>query len=380
MKISVTAFLFAISFSLYSQSSELVPNPGFENTKGKVKGAGQIETAIGWRAGTLDPPDLFSKTSKIPDFSVPANNVGSEDANDGGNYAGIVAQSPKDSKPRTYLQTELSQPLEADKLYCVKFFVTLADLSKFACNDLGAYISSAPITSVEILKFQVVPQVLNPKNRIFQEMDFWEPICATFQAKGGEKFLTIGNFAKGTDDEMAKIKRPKGFTKPQINMAYYYIDNVSVMPLEEVESCYCEKVEKKEVMNIVYTKSVSAIEKEDKESYKQVGNMKVFFDFKSAGISINTGKELTEIARILNENPDVKIDIQGHSENQEQVVADLAGLSESRAKNVFYYLSAKGVNESRMTYKGMENSAPMSKDPSPVGRAKNRRVEFKISE
>lgn len=373
-------FLFSTVNFLSAQTGNLVPNPGFDIIKGKVREKGQIEIATGWSAGTLDNPDLFSKTSKIPDFSVPANSYGSEESNEGANYAGIVAQSLKNSIPRTYLQAELTQALEAEKMYCVQFYVSLADLAKFACNDLGAHLSATRITSVEILKYAVKPQVLNPKNRVFINQDMWEPICATYQAKGSEKFITIGNFEKGTDAELKKMKRPRGFTRPQVNTAYYYIENVSVTPLDEVEHCYCEKEEKKEVMNIVYTKSVSSVEKDTRESYLEIEHKKVFFDFKSAGISIETGKTLSEVAKLMAENPGVKLEILGHTENQEQANKELATLSEDRAKNVFYYLASKGVNESRMSFKGMGNKFPMSKDASTVGRTQNRRVEFKIVE
>lgn len=365
---------------LSAQTGNLVPNPSFDITKGKVKEKGQIEMATGWKAGTLDKPDLYSKTSKLPDFSVPANSYGSEEPNEGANYAGIVAQSLKNSIPRTYLQAELTQALEAEKMYCVKFYVSLADIAKFACNDLGAYLSATPINSVEILKYEIKPQVLNPKNRVFVNQDIWEPICATYQAKGGEKFITLGNFEKGTDAELKKMQRPRGFSKPQVNTAYYYIENISVTPLDEVEHCYCEKEEKKEVMNIVYTKSVSAVEKDAKKNFKEIEHKKVFFDFKSAGISMEAGKTLSEVAKLMNDNPGVKLEIQGHTENHEQANAQLATLSEDRAKNVFYYLTSKGVNESRMSYKGMGNAIPMSKDSSTGGRAQNRRVEFKIAE
>ncbi len=380
MKSFFVIIFLLISGSNFCQIGNLVSNPGFDVTKGKVKEKGQIEIATGWISATNDKADLFSRKSKIPEYLVPENSFGTEEPNGGENYAGIVAQSVKNSIPRTYLQTELAQALEADKMYCVQFFVCLSDLSKFACNDLGVFVSNSAITSVEILKFEIKPQILNQKNRIFDGMYMFEPICATFQAKGGEKFITLGNFEKGTDAELKKMQRPKGFTKPQVNMAYYFIEDVSVTPLDEVEQCYCEKIEKKEVMNIVYTKSVTTGENDKKIPFKEIEHKKVFFDFKTTGISLDAGKTLGEIAKLMDENPQVKIEIIGNTESQEQANTQLANLSEDRAKSVFFYLNGKGVPEARMTYKGIGNSSPMSKDQSQVGRAQNRRVEFKITE
>lgn len=381
--ILLSLFYFQDSFNnfYYGQTGNLVPNPGFDITKGKVKEKGQIEVATGWISGTLDKADLFSKNSKSPDYSVPSNSMGSEIPNEGDNYAGIVAQSLKNSIARSYLQAELVQALEAEKMYCVQFYVSAADLSKFACNDLGAYLSTGRITSVEILKYdEIKPQILNPKNSVFISQDMWEPICATYQAKGGEKFITIGNFEKGTDAELKKLQRPRGFTKPQVNIAYYYIEDVSVTPLEEVEHCYCEKEEKKEVMNIVYSKSTSVIESEKKDNFREIEHKKIFFDLRSNGISMEANKTLAEVIKLMNENPDVKIEILGNTENIEQADEKLSALSEERAKNVFFYMNSKGIDESRLSARGVGNAFPMSKSSSLGGRAQNRRVEFKILE
>ncbi len=365
-------FNFQFSIFNFQFAQNLVPNPSFDIIKGKVKEKGQIQIATGWISATLDNADLFSKNSKISDFGIPENNYGKELTDDGENYAGIVAQGLKNAVARTYLQTQLTHELQAEKEYCVQFFISLSDLSKFACNDIGAYISNKEITSVEILKYDdaIQPQILNSKNKIYDNQDTWEPVCGIYKAGGGEKFITIGNFEKGTDAELKKMMRPKGFTKPQVNFAYYYVENVSVIPLDEVQNCICEKQEKKETMEVVVKKNTTTIVKET-VSVDEIKNKKIYFDIKSAGILASSLKDVDAVAKIMNENPDIKIKIIGYSHAEEKESADLATLPEERAKNVFNYLISKGINENRMSVIGTNDS--LSED-----NAQNRKVEFVI--
>ena len=78
--------------------------------------------------------DLFSKKKESP-IGVPLNLYGKEHAKDGDNYAGIVAYSYNNKQPRTYLQSKLMKPLTGGIDYCVKFHLSLSDLSKYAIDN-----------------------------------------------------------------------------------------------------------------------------------------------------------------------------------------------------------------------------------------------------
>jgi outer membrane protein OmpA-like peptidoglycan-associated protein len=89
--------------------------------------------------------------------------------------------------------------------------------------------------------------------------------------------------------------------------------------------------------------------------------------------------ELDHLLTILNENAEMKIEISGHTDKTGSEPLN-AKLSEARAKAVVDYMVIKGIANTRMIFKGYGSSQPISDNTTPAGRAKNRRVEFKILE
>lgn len=100
------------------------------------------------------------------------------------------------------------------------------------------------------------------------------------------------------------------------------------------------------------------------------------------GKSILTTSSFTELDRllgILNDNPLMKIEISGHTDNTGSLQLNLK-LSEDRAKSVVEYLVQKGIERTRLEYKGFGPQQPIADNTTADGRSKNRRVEFKILE
>lgn len=88
-------------------------------------------------------------------------------------------------------------------------------------------------------------------------------------------------------------------------------------------------------------------------------------------------KPLNDVAKIMNDNPDLKLDISGHTDNTGDAAKNQT-LSENRAKSVLDYLVKKGVDASRVTSAGYGQDQPIADNNTAAGRAKNRRVEIKV--
>ncbi len=87
--------------------------------------------------------------------------------------------------------------------------------------------------------------------------------------------------------------------------------------------------------------------------------------------------ELDKLLQLLNENPQIKVLVSGHTDNI-GAPADNLKLSNNRAKAVADYLISKGIDPKRLTWKGFGETKPVADNKTEEGRAKNRRTEFTI--
>ncbi len=104
----------------------------------------------------------------------------------------------------------------------------------------------------------------------------------------------------------------------------------------------------------------------------------VNFDFDRADIRPDARPILDEAARILKEEPNVQVDVQGYTDSIGSDEYNLK-LSRRRAESVRVYLVSQGIASSRMTVQGFGESNPVASNATADGRAQNRRVELKVA-
>lgn len=103
----------------------------------------------------------------------------------------------------------------------------------------------------------------------------------------------------------------------------------------------------------------------------------VFFDFGKSILRTESYPELNRIVSLINLNPDLEIEISGHTDNTGEDKVNLK-LSDERAKAVKNYLVLKGIPETRVSAKGFGETKPVAGNDTEEGKQFNRRVEFTI--
>ena len=103
----------------------------------------------------------------------------------------------------------------------------------------------------------------------------------------------------------------------------------------------------------------------------------IFFEFAKFDLLPESFPELNRLVKILNENPEIKIQINGHTDD---VGADDRNLKLSleRANSVKEFLISKGIENTRLKVKGFGKSKPLVDEKSEEARSQNRRVEVQI--
>jgi outer membrane protein OmpA-like peptidoglycan-associated protein len=88
---------------------------------------------------------------------------------------------------------------------------------------------------------------------------------------------------------------------------------------------------------------------------------------------------LEEVVRIMKEHPEIRVEIQGHTDNIGSDQANMT-LSERRSMAVKEYLVKRGIDAGRLDTRGFGESRPIDSNDTDLGRARNRRIEFVVIE
>ena len=105
----------------------------------------------------------------------------------------------------------------------------------------------------------------------------------------------------------------------------------------------------------------------------------VFFETGSAALKASSTAELDRLKTLLEENPALNIQINGHTDNVGSGEDNLT-LSEARAVAVQQYLIDQGIAKDRLAAKGFGETQPIDTNETEMGRRNNRRTEFVITE
>jgi outer membrane protein OmpA-like peptidoglycan-associated protein/tetratricopeptide (TPR) repeat protein len=105
----------------------------------------------------------------------------------------------------------------------------------------------------------------------------------------------------------------------------------------------------------------------------------VFFKTGSSKLDQKSFFELDRLVKLLTGQPNLKIEIRGHTDNVGSSELN-QNLSTERAKSVYTYLVEQGIEPVRLSYIGFGMDLPVESNDTPEGRQENRRTEFLILE
>ncbi len=361
--------------------NNLVPNASFEDYSDRLRRDGQFDLTTGWFNATPVISDLFATEVKSRYVAIPDNKFGSEMPYDGENYAGVVMYSYRNKVPRTYISVELKSKMKQNALYCVRYRASLAERSLYGSNNLGAYISAKKPAEKSAISMDQPGALLTTKNEVVTTTEGWWEFCKRFNAKGGERYLTIGNFMPDARTNTQNMELPAKYAEEGAEpMAYYYIDAVEINEVQPNETCGCSNTKIPE-SKVIYssttpiTDDMSITEKVDAiDAY--------FYQYQPDVVSISK-RSIDKIIEYMKASPMMRIRIIGHTDNEEAQLAKteprLRDLAEQRAMKVMAYMVSEGIDRKRIITESVDNKQPVSNRITPLSLAQNRRVEFKIA-
>ena len=200
-------------------------NPSFEEHIQCPIKFGQIQRASGWWAATAGTSDYLLNCEVVgSQVDVPISYMGIQNARTGDGYAGIIIYSDNSVFDyKEYIQSELKHPLIEGMPYKLSFYASVADyVSTYVSEDLGVVIS--PAAAGYDYQLGTITNLAPPitSDGFISTTTDWVKVEGTYEAIGGEQYITIGSFKKSSQMELQYVN-PNGE-----GFAYYFIDDVRV--------------------------------------------------------------------------------------------------------------------------------------------------------
>ena len=113
----------------------------------------------------------------------------------------------------------------------------------------------------------------------------------------------------------------------------------------------------------------------DHTPYRTIVTYDITFDVNKADIKDESMVEINRIKKLMDENPELKYEVQGHTDSTGTPESNQK-LSEKRAQAIVDKMVELGVSPNRLKAVGKGETSPIGDNNTEAGRAKNRRVEF----
>jgi OmpA-OmpF porin, OOP family len=299
---------------------------------------------------------------------VPHNWAGVSDAYSGEGYIGLFVWMATAASYREFAECRLNTPLIRDSTYVIEFHYKLSSYSKYCIDRIGALLTDTLVRWKNDRAPNIEPTFHARKDSVLTpHTGSWETARWEYRARGGEAYLTIGNFYDNRITQSYEIKY-RAVQEPMLDSAaYYFIDDVQVVPKYLPETT---------VPGVVPVTGFRADEVAMNTRYVL---RRIQFEFASYKLIGSSFDELDVLAGYLIQHAQVSIHLSGHTDD---VGSDRYNqqLSLRRAENVARYLKLQGIAGSRITVEGYGKNRPLVAADSDDARATNRRVEIRFKD
>lgn len=139
----------------------------------------------------------------------------------------------------------------------------------------------------------------------------------------------------------------------------------------------------KELVTNITLDTVLVLDRKAKNVHFVLNN--IYFAYNKADINPEAAHELDKLVQLLNDNPEIKIEMGSHTDSVASDAFNLE-LSQRRAESTVNYLIRKGIDPKRLEAKGYGEGVPIARNTNrdgtdnAAGRQRNRRTEFRILE
>lgn len=344
-----------------------------------------------WVMPTKGTPDYFNRCSKEM-VGVPQNFMGSIFPAEGNGFVGLVLLDTPDVKEeidfrdyvhsgplapvtitnanikkpdtkrrvkpinyREYLQTHLITPLQPNQLYRISFKYALAQHSTFVSNRLGIVFTHNPIKQKDgFLPYK--PNVFIDTVALFATPGIWVEFADTFRTRGGELYMTIGNFyddkqTQYFSNDISGINTTLQRTILTNQLAYYYIDDVRLEPVKAADA------------GVLSPRFVpfSMLKHNELSKIDTIGRFfalldEVFFDIGQPGTKPRSLCQLDGLIGYIQHNPNLGIELNGLIH---EVETDTVGAN-SRLNAMKQFLIDSGIAEGRIKLKVLDDFKSIS--------------------
>jgi gliding motility-associated-like protein len=209
-----------------NHAQNLVSNPSFEDTSQcpLPQGGTPVSYCPGWYSPSKNTPDYFNSCANPSTIGVPNNYFDFQYPKSGNGYLGGVVYSEVN---RDYFTNKLISPLKSDSLYCLAFYINAT--AKFgqnhlAINSFGVYFSIDSVWYDTYYTLPIVQQLQTNPSIIYTDTLEWVKLTFLYQAQGGERYMTIGNFKNDLNTDTINLIS----ALPPGGDAYYFFDDFSL--------------------------------------------------------------------------------------------------------------------------------------------------------